>query len=81
MSFYNELVLLFALFRHFTISYHNTLTIPIPMLIPIWFKPSLSNSKNLVNGGTKRSDKVIATVIPTMIGTKLFLYLKVVKIE
>ena len=73
--------LFFLRFLHLTISYHKALIKPIPILIKNWLMPSLSKSKNLVNGGTKRSDKVMAIVIPIMIGTRLFLYLKVVKME
>ena len=58
-----------------------TETRPVSALMPICIKVSFSNAKNLVNGGMNSKDAVSTNVIPITSGTRLFLYIRVAKME
>lgn len=54
---------------------------PTAILNPICFVDTASNLKKSENEGTNNNRAVTNRVMPIIIGTKLFLYFRVVKIE
>ena len=71
----------FCLVLILTNSYQITETNPIPIQLNIWVEERLSKPKNVVKEGTKSSNPMMAVVMAITSSTKLFLYLKVVKME